>query len=63
MSVIKRLREKHKMTQEDLAKRLNVSRTAVTKWETGECWPSIDRLLTLSNVFGCSVDDLLRTKK
>lgn len=60
MNVIRELREANKWTQEELAKKVSVSRTAVTKWETGECMPKPDKLLALANIFNCSVDYLLR---
>jgi len=48
------------MTQEKLAERMGVSRQTVSKWETGEAVPDIDKLLELSNVFSCTLDALLK---
>lgn len=48
------------MTQEKLAERLGVSRQTVSKWESGEAWPEIPKLLDLCEVFGTKLDDLLR---
>lgn len=48
------------MTQQDLAARLFVHQTAVAGWENGRAQPSIDKLLRLSEIFGCTVDELLR---
>ena len=56
---IKRLREKFKFSQEELANKLNVSSQAVSKWETEESMPAIDTLIRLSKVFYTSVDDLI----
>ncbi len=59
MNKIKEKREEKGWTQEELAKRLNVSRTAVVKWETGAAMPTVKRLVNLADLFGCSIDDLL----
>ena len=56
---LKSLRMKRKLRQADIAKALNVDRTTVTKWETGESRPRVDKLLELSKVLKCSVDKLL----
>ena len=51
---------KHKgLTQEELAEHLYVSRTAVSKWESGRGLPSIDSLKAISKFFAVSLDDLL----
>lgn len=47
------------MTQEQLAEKLYVSRTAVSKWESGKGYPNIDSLKQLSKVFNISIDTLL----
>jgi len=54
------LRKRDKITQEDLADRLGVSRQSVSKWETGEAYPETDKLITLCDMFGVSMDDLVR---
>lgn len=54
------LRKRSGMTQEALAQRLNVSRQAVSKWESGETLPELPTLLQLSSLFSCKLDDLLR---
>lgn len=48
------------MTQEKLAERMGVSRQTVSKWETGEAIPELDKLLELSSIFSCSLDALLK---
>ena len=48
------------MTQEQLAERLQVSRQAVSKWETGTAEPSTSNLLALAKAFGISPEELLR---
>ena len=53
------LRKRHGLTQEQLAAKLYVSRTAVSKWESGKGYPGIDSLKAISGVFSVSIDDLL----
>ena len=53
------LRKQKGLTQEELAERLYVSRTAVSKWESGRGFPNIDSLKAVSEFFGVTVDDLL----
>lgn len=53
-------RKKQNLTQEDLAEKLNVSRQAVTKWESGKGYPEMDKIIELSKIFNCSIDDLLK---
>lgn len=54
------LRKKHKITQEELADRLGVSRQSVSKWETGEAYPETEKLLVICDEFGVSLDALMR---
>ncbi len=56
---LKTLREAMGLTQEELALRLNVSRSAIAKWEQGQGWPSLDMLKSLALFFHTSIDDLL----
>lgn len=53
------LRKQKNMTQEDLAEALYVSRTAISKWESGRGYPSIDSLKAIAEYFSISVDELL----
>ena len=48
------------MTQEKLAEQIGVSRQTVSKWESGEAYPEITKLMDLCNIFHCKLDDLLR---
>jgi len=59
---IKELRKKKGLTQEELASSLNVSRQAITKWETGEGTPDIDNLKNIALFFHVSVDYLVDGK-
>ena len=51
---IKEIREKEGLTQEEFAKEVFVSRTTVTKWETGKSLPSIDTLRLISEKYNVS---------
>lgn len=53
------LRKQHNMTQEQLAERLFVSRTAVSKWESGRGYPNLESLKCISKLFSVSIDALL----
>lgn len=53
------LRKRRGLTQEELAQALYVSRTAVSKWESGRGYPGIDSLKEISAYFGVSIDELL----
>ncbi|MGM9545611.1 MAG: helix-turn-helix domain-containing protein [Vescimonas sp.] len=61
-AVIKALREKAKLTQAQLAEKLNVSDKAVSKWETGRGYPDVTLLEPLAAVFRVSVAELLSGK-
>ena len=60
---LQELRKSRDLTQEELAELLFVSRTAVSKWETGKGYPSIDSLREISRYFSVSIDDLLSADK
>lgn len=53
------LRKQKNLTQEDLAETLFVSRTAISKWESGRGYPNIDSLKAIAKFFGISIDELL----
>ncbi|MHC1787398.1 MAG: helix-turn-helix transcriptional regulator [Christensenellales bacterium] len=48
------------MTQEDLAERMGVSRQTISKWETGEALPEIDKAMAVCGLFSCTLDALFR---
>lgn len=62
-SNLKKLRKNVKLTQEDVAERLNVSRQSVAKWESGESLPDIDNCILLAKLYNVSLDDLVRYAK
>jgi len=57
------LRKNRGLTQEELAEALYVSRTAVSKWESGRGYPSIDSLKEISSYFSVTIDELLTGEK
>lgn len=58
MNNLKEVREKANLTQEQLANLINVDRSTITKWETGEASPRSDKLPMLAKVLDCWIDDL-----
>ena len=56
---LQELRKSRNLTQEELAEVLYVSRTAISKWESGRVYPSIDSLKAISGFFSVSIDELL----
>lgn len=56
---IKKLREEKGMTQDELAEKLNVTRQAVSNWETGRTQPDIETLTKLAEVFDVSVERII----
>lgn len=56
---LQELRKRKGLTQEELAEALFVSRTAVSKWESGRGYPSIDSLKMIASFFSVSIDELL----
>lgn len=57
---IQRLRKQQGMSQEDMADALGVSRQAVSKWESGQSIPDVDRIIQLSDYFHVTTDYLLK---
>ena len=60
---LQELRKQKGLTQEELAEKLYVSRTAVSKWESGRGYPNIDSLKEISRYFSVTIDDLLSGEK
>ena len=57
---IKEKREQIGLRQEDVAQALDVDRSTVAKWETGEAMPRSDKLPELAKILGCSIDELYK---
>ena len=57
---IKAMRQHASLSQEQLAEKLNVSRQAITKWETGKGIPDIANLIAISDEFDLSLDELIK---
>lgn len=55
---LQKLRKENKMSQEQLADQLEVSRQSVSKWESGQTYPEMDKLISICKIFKCSLDDL-----
>ena len=53
------LRKKEKMTQEELAEKMEVSRQSVSKWENGEAYPEMNRIFELCKIFHCNINELI----
>lgn len=60
---LQELRKRENLTQEELAQALYVSRTAISKWESGRGFPSIDSLKEISKYFSVSIDELLSSEE
>lgn len=60
---LQELRKSKGLTQEELAEALFVSRTAISKWESGRGYPSIDSLKEISRFFGVTIDELIRPRE
>ena len=56
---LQHLRKQQNMTQEQLAEKLYVSRTAISKWESGKGYPNIESLKSIAELFNITIDDLL----
>lgn len=57
------VRKRSGMTQNDLAEKLNVSRQAVSRWEMGTAKPDFENLIAISDLFGISIDYLLKGRE
>lgn len=58
---LKAERKKREWSQEDLAAKLFVTRQSVSKWENGQSYPSIEVIIKISDLFGLTIDELLRS--
>ena len=60
---LQELRKQKNLTQEELSEILFVSRTAISKWESGRGYPSIDSLKAIAEFFGVTIDELLSNRE
>lgn len=56
---LRNLRKAKKISQEQLAEKIGVSRQSVSKWECGEAYPEMDNILILCDIFHCKINDLV----
>ncbi len=56
---LKQIRKNKKISQEELAEKLGVSRQSISKWETGENFPSMQNIMCLCDIFKCKINDLV----
>ena len=60
---LRELRTNNRYSQEQLAEKLSVSRQAISKWETGESLPDVDKAMLVCDFFGVTLDFLLRERE
>ena len=60
---LQKLRHEQNLTQEELADKLFVSRTAISKWESGRGYPSIDSLKVIAQYFHVTIDELIGSEE
>lgn len=58
---LRQIRKNKKMSQEQLAEKVNVTRQSVSKWENGESYPEMNNILELCKIFNCKLNDLVHT--
>lgn len=56
---LRKIRKENNLSQEQLADKLGVSRQSVSKWESGQAYPEMDKMLKLCEMFNLNIDDLL----
>lgn len=56
---LKELREKNNLSQQQLAKEINISQSAIAKWELNKTQPTLTAIIKIANYFNCSTDDIL----
>ena len=56
---LRKIRKNKKMSQEQLAEKVNVTRQSVSKWENGESYPEMNNILELCKIFNCKINDLV----
>ena len=56
---LKNIRKENNLSQEQLAEKLGVSRQAVSKWESGQSYPEMDKVLLICKLFNYNMDELM----
>ena len=56
---LRNLRKSKKISQEELAEKVGVSRQSVSKWETSEAYPEMNNILELCKIFNCNISELV----
>lgn len=59
LTMLRNLRKKRKMTQENLAEIFHISQTSVSKYERGEAVPDLETVVKMADYFGVSVDEFI----
>jgi len=54
------LRKEKNLSQEEVADKLNVSRQAISKWESNDCYPETEKLIKICEIFNCSMDTIIK---
>lgn len=60
-SYIAAKRKEAGMRQSDLAEKINLTRQSISKYETGECFPDISTLIQFAEIFGITIDELIKS--
>lgn len=60
---LREIREKKGISQEELAEKLGISRIMIIHYEKGRNYPSLERAVQISNILGCTLDELVDTKR
>ena len=58
LSFLRKMR--NQMSQEELAEKIGVSRQTVSKWELNSCYPEMNKVIEICNIFSCSMDELVQ---
>lgn len=63
MTKIKKIRKEKNLTQEELAKKLNVTQKCISSWEIGRTEPSIEKIIKLAEIFEVKIENLCDKEK
>ena len=56
---LKKIRKDNNLSQEQLAEKLNVSRQSVSKWESGQSYPEMDKVIQICSLFNLNINELI----